>query len=84
MDFSFALFNQVEVSINDDPQIGGLWRVTRDKGGNLQFFLNFENDPTFGELTEAWYIVEVAADRIELVYEDEDVNFKTLVFEKAI
>jgi hypothetical protein len=84
MDFSFALFNQVEVSINDDPQIGGLWRVTRDKGGNLQFFLNFEDDPTFGELTEAWYIVEVAADRIELVYEDEDVNFKTLVFEKAI
>lgn len=84
MDFSFALFNQVEVSINDDPQIGGLWRVTRDKGGNLQFFLNFEDDPTFGELTEAWYIVEVASDRIELVYEDEDVNFKTLVFEKAM
>lgn len=84
MDFSFALFNQVEVSINDDPQIGGLWRVTRDKGGNLQFFLNFEDDSTFGELTEAWYIVEVTSDRIELVYEDENINFKTLVFEKAM
>jgi hypothetical protein len=84
MDFSFSLFNQVEVSINDDPQIGGLWRVTRDKGGNLQFFLNFEDDATFGELTEAWYIIEVTADRIELVYEDEEINFKTLVFEKAM
>lgn len=84
MDFSFSLFNQVEVSINDDPQIGGLWRITRDSGDNLQFFLNFEDDATFGELTEAWYIVEVSADRIELVYEDEDVNFKTLIFEKGL
>ena len=84
MDFSFALFNQVEVSINDDPQIGGLWRITREKSGNLQFFLNFEDDPTFGELTEAWYIVDVTSNRIELIYEDEDDNLKILILEKAI
>jgi len=86
MDFSFALFNQVEVSINDDPQIGGLWRITREKSGNLQFFLNFEDDPTFGELTEAWYIVDVTSNRIELIYEDEDEddNLKILILEKAI
>jgi hypothetical protein len=83
-DFSFSLFNQVEVSMDNDPQIGGLWRVTRARAGNLQFFLNFEDDPTFGELTEAWYIVEVTANRIELVFEDEDVNFKLLVFEKSM
>lgn len=84
LDFSFSLFNQVEVSINDDPQIGGLWRVTRDKGNNLQFFLNFRDEGIFGEITEAWYIIEVTEERIELVFEDEDVNFKTLVFEKRI
>nr|WP_299385801.1 hypothetical protein [Allomuricauda sp.] len=82
MDFDFAESNRVAVSINDDPQISGLWRITRDKGDNLQFFLNFDDDGVFGELTEAWYIMEVSADRIELVYEDENVNYKTLVFEK--
>lgn len=84
MDFSFALFNQVEVSINDDPQIGGLWRISRDSGDNILFYLNFDDSIIYGELTESWYIVEVTSDRIELVYEDENVNFKTLVFEKRI
>ena len=82
MDFNFSTFNQLEVSINDDPQIAGLWRVTRDSSDNLQFFINFEDDGVYGELTEAWYINEVSTNRIELVYEDENVNFKTLVFEK--
>ncbi len=82
MDFNFSMSNQVEVSINDDPQIAGLWRVTRDSGDNLQLFINFEDDGIYGELTEAWYVTEVSPIRIELVYEDENVNFKTLVFEK--
>ncbi len=82
MDFNFSMFNQVEVSINDDPQIAGLWRVTRDASDNLIFFLNFDDNGVYGELTEAWYVTEVNANRIELVYEDENVNFKTLVFEK--
>lgn len=82
MDFTFTTTNQVEVTSNNDPIITGLWRITRDKGDNLQFFLNFQDDMTFNELTEAWYVIEVDANRIELVYEDETVNFKTLVFEK--
>ena len=82
MDFAFSTSNQVDVSIANDPQITGLWRITRDPSDNLQFFLNFEDDGIYGELTEAWYITEVSANRIELVYEDENVNFKTLVFEK--
>ncbi len=82
MDFSFSNFNQVEVSINDDPQVAGVWRALRDTGGNLQVYINLGDDEPFDELTEAWYLMELSADRIELVYEDEDVNFKTLVFEK--
>lgn len=82
MDFSFSTFNQIEVSVNDDPIVAGVWRVLRDTGGNLQVYVNLGTDDPFGELTEAWYLTELSNDRIELVYEDEDVNFKTLVFEK--
>lgn len=84
MDFSFSNFNQVEVSINDDPILAGVWRVLRGYGDNLQVYLNFGDDDPFDELTEAWYVTEVSADRIELVYEDEEVNFKKLVFEKKM
>ena len=82
MDFGFSMFNQVEVSTNDDPFAAGVWRSIRDTHGNLIFFLNFGTDEPLGDLTEAWYVTEVSADRLELVYEDEDVNFKTLIFEK--
>ena len=82
MDFSFSNFNQVEVSINDDPIVAGVWRVLRDSNGNLQVYLNVGTDEPFDELTEAWYFGELTTDRIELIYEDENVNFKTLVFEK--
>ena len=82
MDFSFSNFNQVEVSINDDPIVAGVWRVLRDTGGNLQVYLNLGIEDPFAELTEPWFLVELTSDRIELVYEDEEVNFKTLVFER--
>ncbi|MEO0572491.1 MAG: hypothetical protein AAF039_12360, partial [Bacteroidota bacterium] len=82
MDFGFSMFNQVEVSINDDPIVAGVWRAIRDTGGNLQVYLNLGKDVPFGELTEPWFVTEFTTDRIELVYEDEEVNFKTLVFEK--
>ena len=82
MDFGFSMFNQVEVSINDDPIAAGVWRSIRDTNGNLVFFLNLGMEGALGELTEPWYVSEVSADRLELVYEDEEVNFKTLVFEK--
>ncbi|SHG91789.1 hypothetical protein [Flagellimonas flava] len=81
-DFTFSTANLVEVTENSDPIISGLWRIARKPGSDLLFFLNFQEDATFGELTEAWYITEVTTDRIELVYEDENVNYKSLVFEK--
>ena len=82
MDFGFSMFHQVEVSIDDDPITAGVWRVLRNADGNLKFYLNLGDDETFEDLTEAWYITEVSSDRIELVYEDEEINSKTLVFEK--
>ncbi|NKI33182.1 hypothetical protein [Croceivirga thetidis] len=82
MDFGFSMFNQVEVSINDDPIANGVWRVVRDTEGNLVFYLNMGDSAPLGELTEPWYVTEVNTDRVMLVYEDEEVNFKTLVFEK--
>ncbi len=84
MDFSFSMFNQVEVSVNDDPFLAGVWRVLRDTDGNLKFFLNLGDDDPLDELTEAWYVSMVTAERIELVYEDEEVTNKTLVFEKKM
>jgi len=84
VDFNFSLQNQVEVSVNGDPQNNGLWRITRSAEDDLQFFLNFQDDGILGELTEGWYVTEVSTERIELVCEDENVNFKTLVFEKGI
>ncbi|MEM9363936.1 MAG: hypothetical protein AAGA43_14950 [Bacteroidota bacterium] len=82
LDFNFSMMNQLEVSINDNPQISGLWRVIRDTSDNLVLFINFDDNGIYGELTEAWFVTNVDANRIELVYEDENVNFKTLVFEK--
>ncbi|MEM8508270.1 MAG: hypothetical protein AAF717_10590 [Bacteroidota bacterium] len=84
MDFGFSMFNQVEVSINDDPIVAGVWRAIRDTKGNLQVYLNLGTDSPFGELTEPWYVTQFTTDRIELVYEDEEINFKTLVFEKKM
>lgn len=82
MDFSFSMLNQMEVRVNDDPITSGLWRVIRDTRDNLVFYLNLGDDGVLGELTEAWFVNEVSAERIELVFEDAEINFKRLVLQK--
>lgn len=84
MDFGFSMFNQVEVSINDDPIAAGVWRAIRDTHGNLVFVLNLGMDDPLGNLAEGWFVNAVSASRLELVYEDDEVNFKTLIFEKKL
>ncbi len=84
MDFGFSMFNQVEVSVDDDPLLAGVWRVLRDTDDHLKVYLNLGEDDPFEELTEAWYVSSVGPERIELVYEDDDVTNKTLVFEKKM
>ena len=83
-DFSFSNMNQVEISQNDDPIALGLWRVIRNADEALKFYLNF-SDPgnNFAPLTGVWYIEEVDASRIRLVYEDEN-TVNVLVFEKRV
>ncbi|PRX53746.1 hypothetical protein [Flagellimonas meridianipacifica] len=81
MDFNFSNMHQLEVSVNDVPIAVGLWRVLRDTDEELKFFINLEENATLAELTDAWYIVSVESNRIELAYEDEEAT-ETLVFEK--
>ena len=82
-DFYFNMMHQVQVDENDNPIITGLWRVIRNHDGHLVFYLNFGDDSApFDDLTEPWYVTEVSADRIELVYEDENIPSKVLVFER--
>lgn len=84
MDFNFSNMRQLEISINDDPQAFGLWRVIRSAEGHLKLILNLseQGDP-FENLTHSWYIdtESLSSDRISLVYEEENVT-KILVFEK--
>ena len=83
-DFSFSNFNQVEVSINDDPIIAGLWRVIRDNDNGLEFILNFGEGGTFGELTDAWSLLSITQDRFELIsVSGGDGTTERLVFERA-
>ena len=81
-DFSFSNMHQVEVSVTDDPIAAGLWRVIRNADEKLKFYLNF-SDPgnNFAPLTEVYYIEEVTAERMELIYETEE-GTKVLVFAK--
>ena len=86
MDFNFSNMRQLEVSINDDPQAFGLWRVIRSAEGDLKLILNLseQGDP-FENMTHSWYIdaESLTADRISLIYEVENMT-KILVFEKRI
>ncbi|MFD2589017.1 hypothetical protein ACFSQJ_18980 [Croceitalea marina] len=83
VDFSFSNMHQVELSVNDDPFLTGLWRVLRNKDQELKFYLNFDEDGIYGDLTDDWDIVEVSADRIELrSVSGGDGSIDVLVFEK--
>lgn len=84
LDFYFSQMHRVNVDENDNPITEGLWRVIRNYNDHLVFYLNFGDEAPFDDLTEAWYITDVTAERIVLVYEDENIPSKTLVFEKSL
>ncbi|WP_431123047.1 hypothetical protein [Flagellimonas flava] len=81
LDFYFNEMHQVNVDENDNPIIQGVWRVLRGDDNFLKFFLSFDHDGKFNDITDDWYIESVTANRIELVHEDEN-STETLVFEK--
>ncbi|WP_420400653.1 hypothetical protein [Flagellimonas sp.] len=81
LDFYFNEMHQVNVDENDNPIIQGVWRVLRGDDNYLKFFLSFDHDGKFNDITDDWYIESVTANRIELVHEDEN-STETLVFEK--
>lgn len=80
-DFYFNEMHRVNVDENDNPIVEGLWRILRGDDNYLKFYLNFEHDGIFGEITDDWYIESVESGRIMLVHEDEN-STETLVFEK--
>ena len=82
LDFYFGQMHRVNVDENDNPITEGLWRVIRNYNEDLVFYLNMGDEAPFDMLTEAWYIIEVSTDRIELVYEDENIPSKRLILEK--
>lgn len=83
-DFYFNQMHRVNVDENDNPITEGLWRVVRNYRDELVLYLNTGDEAPFDDLTQAWYITDVSSDRIELVYEDENIPSKILVFEKSL
>jgi len=82
---AFSPENRVVVSEGTDAIFSGLWRILRNDDDDIKFFLNLDNESDFDlfdQLTEAWYIESVTADRVEMVFEDENTNSKRVVFEK--
>lgn len=81
-DFSFSAEHKVTVSINLDPLLDGIWRVVRDSEGELRIYLNLGDEEPFGELTEAWRLISLEQNRIELKNINGDGSYEILVFEK--
>ncbi|MEO9511927.1 MAG: hypothetical protein ABJN84_11385 [Flavobacteriaceae bacterium] len=83
LDFYFNGMHQIQVDENNNTVMEGLWRVIRNDEGKLKFYLNFDDDGIFGELTDDWHFESISTDgtRLELVHEDEN-STEILVFEK--
>lgn len=81
-DFSFSAEHKVTVSTNLDPLLDGIWRVVRDSEGELRIYLNLGDEELFGELTEAWRLISLEQNRIELKNINGDGSYDILVFEK--
>ncbi len=80
--FAFSPENTVTVSEGTDPFLTGLWRILRDSDEGLKVFLNFGDEPLFGELTDDWDFVSISANRIELKDVSGDGSISTLVLER--
>lgn len=84
-DFNFLAENKVEVSVNADPILEGIWRVVRDSSdGALELYLNLGDDGVLGELTDDWHINEINTTSIQLLDESGDGTAEILVFEKRM
>ena len=67
----------------------GMWRVLRNYEGRLMVYLNLGDQEPLGELTDAWELVSITADRIELKDWNDDAEpgtagYDILVFEKNL
>ena len=79
LDFNEA--NELVASINQDPIVDGLWRVRRDRDGDLKMLINLGDFDPYGQLTHRWEIEEISTTEIEIVFEDDEIT-KVVILEK--
>ena len=80
--FIFHAEHRVEVSINDQPILDGVWRVLRNSEHKLKVYLNLGDEDPLGELTDDYEFVSISEGRIELKDYRDDGSYSILVFEK--
>ncbi|MCW5516832.1 hypothetical protein [Muriicola sp. Z0-33] len=80
--FIFHAEHRIEVSINDQPVLDGVWRVLRNSEGKLKVYLNLGDEDPLGELTDDYEFVSISEGRIELKDYRDDGSYSVLVFER--
>ncbi|ASV29338.1 hypothetical protein [Maribacter cobaltidurans] len=79
---AFMVENQIELKEGGTTYANGLWRVLRNKDGQLKVYLNFGDNAPFLELTEDWDYVSIVEGRLELKDVSGDGTVSVLVLEK--
>ena len=80
--FIFHAEHRIEVSINDQPVLDGVWRVIRNSESKLKVYLNLGDEDPLGELTDDYEFVSISEGRIELKDYRDDGSYSVLVFER--
>lgn len=79
---SFRAENQMDIKEGATIFATGLWRVLRNKDGELKVYLNYGDNLPMDELTEDWTFVSIAEGRLELKDISDDGTITRLVLEK--
>jgi len=66
----------------ENTAIGANWRVYRNSEQDLELILTFEAGSNYQYLGNDWKVVEIGEDLIELVHEDEPVDYDHLIFQR--
>ena len=73
-------FEQEDIFKSATDEIGS-WQVYRNSDEELELILSFSSGSNYSYLGNDWQIVEVTADRIELVHED-GTDYDHLIFQR--
>ncbi|UWX55630.1 hypothetical protein NYZ99_03975 [Maribacter litopenaei] len=79
---AFMVDHQMELKEGGMTYATGLWRVLRNKVGQLKVYLNYGDNMPMNELTDDWDFVSVTEGRLELKDISGDGTVTILVLEK--